>query len=487
MESLALQFHGRVSDALDSLRDETMTVADTAGSAQLTRQQAEVIGLIADALDQERFENTVLALVGTLATSFQCHRVSVGWLHGKLLRVEALSNSSEFELQSSLVKAISAAMDETIQHGDSTIFPSDDVIPTTAHAALARAHGQGSICTVPLVHRDVILGAITLERASANRFLETECNLIEYISLLLSPILDLKSKAEAGVTQRLLESNSDWWSKVLGPKHLLAKLLLIVITCIASIMLSVTGAHRVTAFAALEARDARAVVSPTNGFIARVHHRAGDVVKAGTPLAELDQRDLMLELEKWQNESSKIAREQHAALASRDRNQLRVLKSSANQVKSQMQLLETLIERGELVSPIDGVIILGDHSQNYGSPVERGDVLFEIAPLGTYRLMLKVDEGDVTYLREDQTGHLLLSGRPDAPIAFHVKSVMPISETFEGENVFSVEAELLEDPAWARPGMVGVAKVSIGEESLAWIWTHRIVDAARLAWWKLGS
>ena len=135
MESLALQFHGRVSDALDSLRDETMTVADTAGSAQLTRQQAEVIGLIADALDQERFENTVLALAGTLATSFQCHRVSVGWLHGKLLRVEALSNSSEFELQSSLVKAISAAMDETIQHGDSTVFPSDDVIPTTAHAA----------------------------------------------------------------------------------------------------------------------------------------------------------------------------------------------------------------------------------------------------------------------------------------------------------------------------------------------------------------
>jgi hypothetical protein len=35
-----------------------------------------------------------------------------------------------------------------------------------------------------------------------------------------------------------------------------------------------------------------------------------------------------------------------------------------------------------------------------------------------------------------------------------------------------------------RPGMEGVGKVAIGERRLIWIWTHKLIDWVRLAFWS---
>ena len=39
-----------------------------------------------------------------------------------------------------------------------------------------------------------------------------------------------------------------------------------------------------------------------------------------------------------------------------------------------------------------------------GSPVEKGKVLFEIAPLDAYRLIVHVDERDIRYVAAGQSG-----------------------------------------------------------------------------------
>jgi hypothetical protein len=35
-----------------------------------------------------------------------------------------------------------------------------------------------------------------------------------------------------------------------------------------------------------------------------------------------------------------------------------------------------------------------------------------------------------------------------------------------------------------RPGMEGVAKVTVGTRRLLWIWTHRFLDTVSLALWR---
>jgi hypothetical protein len=67
-----------------------------------------------------------------------------------------------------------------------------------------------------------------------------------------------------------------------------------------------------------------------------------------------------------------------------------------------------------------------------------------------------------------------------------VDRVTPVSNVRDGRNVFDVEARLVGVNVDLRPGLQGVAKIDAGEQSFAWIWTHRIVDALRLAWWTWG-
>jgi multidrug efflux pump subunit AcrA (membrane-fusion protein) len=132
---------------------------------------------------------------------------------------------------------------------------------------------------------------------------------------------------------------------------------------------------------------------------------------------------------------------------------------------------------------MNGVIISGDLSQSLGTPVERGDALFAIAPLDSYRVMLDVDERDVRQLSPGQSGRLALVGFPDEYLPFEVERITPIATPEDGRNFFAVEARLEQHPERLRPGMEGVGKIDTGRRRLIWIWTHRLIDWFHLWTW----
>ena len=53
-----------------------------------------------------------------------------------------------------------------------------------------------------------------------------------------------------------------------------------------------------------------------------------------------------------------------------------------------------------------------------------------------------------------------------------------------GRNVFRVEALLGSADAQLRPGMEGVAKLSVSRASLLWIWTRPIIERLRVIIWE---
>ena len=61
----------------------------------------------------------------------------------------------------------------------------------------------------------------------------------------------------------------------------------------------------------------------------------------------------------------------------------------------------------------------------------------------------------------------------------------PVAVTKDGRNFFEVEAEL-EQSAPLRPGLRGVAKIEAGKSSIAWAWTHRLLDWMRLTLFSWG-
>ena len=120
-----------------------------------------------------------------------------------------------------------------------------------------------------------------------------------------------------------------------------------------------------------------------------------------------------------------------------------------------------------------------------GAPVEQGKLLFQIAPLDSYRVILQVDERDIANISIGQMGDLTLAGLPDQQLPFSVEQITPMATAQDGQNFFRVEAHLRASAARLRPGMEGVGKISIGQRRLVWIVTHNMMDWLQLWAWKI--
>jgi multidrug resistance efflux pump len=206
-------------------------------------------------------------------------------------------------------------------------------------------------------------------------------------------------------------------------------------------------------------------------------------VHEGDLLATLDDRDLRLEQRKWQSLLAQLYKEYRKALAGLDRAEVAILGAKRSQAEAQLALVDQQLARTNLVAPFSGLVIKGDLSQALGSPVGRGDILYEVAPTEDYRVVLKVDERDIGLAAVGQKGQLKLSGIPDLSIGISISRITPVSTSEEGRNYFRVEALMETHSDLMRPGMEGVAKIEVGEEKLLRIWTRRLVDWLRLFVW----
>ena len=213
--------------------------------------------------------------------------------------------------------------------------------------------------------------------------------------------------------------------------------------------------------------------------------RAGDAVNRGQPLAKLDDRDLKLESARWASEREQALRKYQSAMATADRGAMAVLSAQANQAEAQLALAEEKLTRATLVAPFDGIVVSGDLRQLIGTPVEQGKLLFEIAPLGEFRVTLQVDDREMVRMATGQRGELVLSSLPQRAMPIRVTIITPVATQHDGRNVFRVEAVIDgAKPPHLRPGMEGVGKVSVGEHSLLWIWTHNFTEWLQLSLWN---
>jgi multidrug efflux pump subunit AcrA (membrane-fusion protein) len=245
-----------------------------------------------------------------------------------------------------------------------------------------------------------------------------------------------------------------------------------------------TGDYRVTAKTILEGAVQRAMVAPFAGFLETAPVRAGDVVREGQLLATLQDHDLKLERLKWLSQRDQLAKEYRQVLADREAAKVEIKAAELAQAEAQLALATDKLSRTHIIAPFDGVIVTGDWSQQLGSPLEEGKVLFEVAPPDAYRVILQVDERDIASIVVGQTGSLLLSSLPLETLPIWVSKITPVSTATDGRNYFRVEAQFSVPPSdRLRPAMEGIAKIEIDQRLLAWIWTHEMTDWVRLKLW----
>lgn len=461
-------------------------LAEQQGQRSIVERLTFLTNAIALAGEERNFHQSALNIVNEVARRFNCERASLGIERANFIEVVAVSNKASFDARATEIRLLADAMDETLDQAYPIIHPGPDpnALPVPAHAVLAAHTGAITLCSIPLRVRGRAIGVLTLERHAGELFVPDSHDLLAAFGDVLGTLVELKKDADRGAFTRLRDTLSDGCNALFGPRHPGVKFGAILALSVLGFLSVASGDYRVAAKTVVEGAVQRAIVVPFDGFLAESAVRAGDVVKAGQLLCRLDDKDLNLEKAKWEAEAAQLLPKYRAALATHDAGMRKVLGAQIAQAEIELKLVEERLTRATITAPFAGVVVSGDLSQLLGTPIEKGKVLFEVAPLDEYRVILKVDERDIAAVRTTQQGELAVAGLPDARLPFKVKQITPVASAEEGQNFFRVEAQMESESGILRPGMQGVGKIFIGERKLLWIWAHRLLEWITLSLWK---
>jgi multidrug efflux pump subunit AcrA (membrane-fusion protein) len=307
---------------------------------------------------------------------------------------------------------------------------------------------------------------------------------LEHLACLAAPVLALMLAGQRPWHRRAADALEDWASGHGAVRRRVLRRAALGVAAAALLLLLWPVGQPVGGRARLEGAVQRVLAAPADGFVAQVHARPGDVVRAGAPLVDLADQELQLERQRWQSQLAQHLDAYAAAQARADRSLLVQHQSKADEAQAQLDLVDEKLARSRLVAPFDAVVVQGDLSQQLGAPVKQGAELMTLAPGGQFRVIVEIDERDVALVRVGQTGTLALTSLPWDTLPLRVGRITPMATPVEGRNVFEVEAALLAPAPGLRPGLQGSAQIGVGQAPTLWRWSRRVVESLRLTAWE---
>ncbi|MER9397473.1 HlyD family efflux transporter periplasmic adaptor subunit [Mesorhizobium sp. M0615] len=456
------------------------------GEIGLLARANATLDMLAVVEEHSRLQTAALALTNEVAARFGCERVSLGFHERRGIRMRAMSHSAWFQRKSELVGTLENAMDEAFDQRQPVSYP---VVTGTerriavAHKELANSGRVRSVLSVLLSAANGPIGVMTLERQVNDPFNPEAVQTLQLLGALAGPVLELQRGSERWITGRIATNARSTVTAIFGPRRPALKLAVVFALALFGFLAFANTEFRVSAKSVLEGSIQRAAVAPFDGFIARANVRPGDIVQQGDVLATLDDRDLVLESTRWEMEVRKLQQKHRDAQAKHDRLNMQVLQAQIDQAEAQASLAKDKLARSRIVAAVDGFVVSGDLSQMLGAPVQQGKVLFEVAPLSSYRVVLHVDEEDIRHIAIGQKGTLALTGAAGQTVPFSVARLTSVATAEDGRNFFRVEADLLSNDLPLRPGMEGIGKIEIGERRLLWVLGRNLIERTRLLIW----
>ena len=434
---------------------------------------------------QEKFTGAAMAFCNEVASQWNCERVSLGYVSDRYVEVKAISHTENFSRKMEIVQDIESAMEDCFDQDIEIVLPvpEDSICVARAAEHLADQHGSRSILSLPLRGSDGNIGVVTLERPAGSEFNLEQVEAIRLVCELSTARLADLYETGRWFGARIAVRSKKIFSKILGPTNTGAKVAAIIVFAAILFLIFAKGMFKVKTSFILEATIQQVIPAPFDGYLDSVAVEVDTSVKPDETLGRLDTSELKLRLASAKAEKLGYVKQVNAAMRDGQTAQSQIALANSEKAAAEISLLEYMIEQARLTSPIRGTVVKGDLKRQIGAPVKTGDVLFEVAPLDTLRAILMVPEDEVFEIKVGQEGALATASYPAQRIKFIVERINPMAEVVDQRNVFKVRVRLVEIHPWMRPGMEGVAKVSVEKRHYAWIWTRKVVNWIRMKLW----
>lgn len=239
--------------------------------------------------------------------------------------------------------------------------------------------------------------------------------------------------------------------------------------------------YRVACNAVVETSEQRLVSTPFEATLQATNVKPGDTVTKGEVLLVLDGRPLRLEREAVLAEAQQAAKEQDVALASGRVAEAQQSGLKKQQLQRRYDLLTDRLNRLEVISPIDGVVVSGDLEKYVGSVLERGKTLMEIAPMDRMVIEVEIPEHEIGYIDQGADARIKIDAVGGKSIDATIENIYPAAELRDDQNVFVGRIPLPNQNLQLKPGMRGDA-VAYGPLR-PWIWSWIRSPVEKVLWW----
>lgn len=489
-------FHNPSELSAEEAATRLKLVADVPAVYQLVRvvtqaksdvvQFAETLDLMVLLNEQKRYMGAAMTFCNELASRYRCGRVSLGWLEGGYVRLQAMSHMERFEKKMDAVQVLEAAMEESFDQDEEVVWPQPDGSNAVArdHESFSRGQGTQYMVSLPIRLDDAPVGVLTCERADQS-FSELEIRgLRVHCDHAARRLEDLK-RSDRWFGARIATAARETLSRLLGMEHTFAKCIGIFVCVALAFLLFGRLNYRVEAPFILRTDDLAYLPAPFDGYINEVPLEVGDQVNEGQVLLTLDTRELLLEESTSIANENRYSREAEKARAQNALADMKIALALKAQAKAQLDLVRYHLDHAQVKAPFAGIVVEGDLDELLGAPVRKGDVLFKVARIEKMYAELEVNERDVHEVAAGATGEIAFVSRPNLKFPVKVDRVDPVAVAKEEGNVFLLRCTFPDEVSdWWRPGMSGVSKINAGKRNVLWILTHRTIDFFRiLLWW----
>ena len=420
-------------------------------------------------------ETAAQKLVEDLATRFDLQQVLIGFRdRGGQTRLLTISNVTDFSRKSPLVLAAEEVIQEAMIRNQPTSAHAGEATDSLTSGAqeLTRICNQSAIASGPIGREQVEpWGAWT---AVSNRhFTPDHVQEIQDYIATFAACLELFDRARGG---RLSNAYRRCRDNLRTKRGLVAFCGLIVLTMLIPVP------YTVRCDSEIQPVTRRFVPVPYDGVLKEVLAEPGDEVQTGQVLAKMDRREIELELATLDAEYVQASKQHDSDLASQDTAASQVARLEMQSLRAKMELLKGRLDRLDIKSPIDGVVIGGDPQKKVGARLARGDSLFETGPLSRMVVEVYVPDDEIRRIHVGQSVRLKLDAYPNRTWPGTLQRVRPSAEIRDQENVFVAEFEVENPDHILRPGMHGRARVRTRIHPLGWNLFHKAWEQLVYGW-----
>ncbi|MGI9456026.1 MAG: efflux RND transporter periplasmic adaptor subunit [Aeoliella sp.] len=384
-------------------------------------------------------------------------------------RLLAVTGREQLDHRSDRVRAIETALDETMfaDRPEGYSRQQRDELPAKTHQQLAQLTGSHWVKSHPLHDSGGVVVGAWLVWGDGDDAKTAAATWLQQVEQPIGSTLKIVAQAHQGPVARLAEK----LRKKFRPAGRRRRWTMAAVATVA--LLAVPIPYRIHCQCVLEPVTRRYVAAPFDATLARTLVEPGDVVRAGQPLLELDQREIEWELASLGAAYEKAQKGRDAAMADRQAAATQLARLEMEQIEHQLALLGHRQANLKINSPFDGVVISGDLQRAEGAPVTVGQTLLEVAPLDKVIVEVEVPERSVAHLRDAASTTVRLDAFPGQSWSGNITTIHPRAEIRDDQQAFVAELELENGKGDLRPGMRGRAKVSGGWAPTGWILFHR--------------